>query len=84
MYMRGSNNQPEMVQEKLGILQAEIAELRTEVKHINRQSESRDRWVQGIGIAVLAAALMWFGQNAINSYSAQKVDRVGMSTNRAK
>jgi hypothetical protein len=82
--MRGSNNQPEMVQEKLGTLQAEIAELRTEVKHINRHSESRDRWVQGIGIAVVAAALIWFGQNAINSHSAPKVDPVGMSTNRAK
>jgi hypothetical protein len=82
--MRGSSNQPEMVQEKIGILQAEIAELRTEVKHINRQSESRDRWVQGICIAVFAPMLLWIGLTVVNSHSAQKVDRVGMSTNRAK
>lgn len=84
MYMRGSNNQPDMVQEKLGTLQAEIAELKTEVKHIHRQSESRDRWLQGIGIAVIAAALVWFGQNAVDSHSAHKANSGSVSNSKGK
>jgi uncharacterized membrane protein YjjP (DUF1212 family) len=84
MYMRGSNNQPDMVQEKIGNLQAEIAELKTEVKHINRQAESRDRWVQGIGIAIIAPALLWLVLTTINSFSAQKVNPVSVSTSKAQ
>jgi hypothetical protein len=84
MYMRGSNNQPDMVQEKIGNLQAEIAELKTEVKHINRQAESRDRWLQAIGSALFVLTVSWIGQNLLESYSAHKTNPVGVSTSKAK
>jgi uncharacterized membrane protein YjjP (DUF1212 family) len=84
MYMRGNNHQPDMVPENISTLRAEVAELKAEVKHINRQAESRDRWVQGIGIAVIAPALLWLGLTAINSFSAQKANPVGSSNSNAK
>jgi uncharacterized membrane protein YjjP (DUF1212 family) len=84
MYMRGNNHQPDMVTETINTLRAEVAELKTEVKHLNRQAESRDRWVQGIGIAVIAPALLGLGLTSINSFSAQKANPVGISTSNAK
>lgn len=83
MYMRGSNNQPDMP-ENIGTLQTKIAVLEREIEHINRQAESRDRWVQGIGIAVIAPALLWLALTVVHSYSAQKANSVGISTNTAK
>jgi hypothetical protein len=84
MYMRGNNYQPDMVPENLSILRAEVAELKTEVKHLNQQSASRDRLFHGIIIVVAGATLVWFGQNAIDSYSAKKANSVGISTSKAQ
>jgi hypothetical protein len=84
MYMRGNNHQPDMVPENISALRAEVAELKTEVKHLNQQSASRDRLFHGIITVVAGATLVWFGQNAIDSYSAKKANPVGISTSKAK
>jgi hypothetical protein len=84
MYMRGNNQQPDMVQENLSTLRAEVAELKTEVKHLNQQSELRDRLLHGIITVAIGAMLVWFGQNAVDSYSAKKANPVGISTSKAK
>lgn len=54
--MRGSNNQPDD-----NNLKTDVALLKKEVEHINRREESRERWVQGIGTALIVGALGWFG-----------------------
>jgi hypothetical protein len=84
MYMRGNNNQSDMVPENISDLRAEVAELKTEVKHLNQQSESRDRLFHGIITVVVGATLVWFGQNAIDSYSSKKANPVGISTIKSK
>jgi hypothetical protein len=82
--MRGNNNQSDMVPENISDLRAEVAELKTEVKHLNQQSESRDRLFHGIITVVVGATLVWFGQNAIDSYSSKKANPVGISTIKSK
>ena len=65
-------------------LQTKIAVLEKEIEHMKQQLESREVWLRGIGIAVVAAVLVWFGQNALDSHSAQKANSVGVSTSKAK
>ena len=83
MYMRGSNNQPDMP-DRIGTLQTKIAVLETEIEHINRQAESRDRWLQAIGSASIVLAVSWIGQNLLDSYAAHKANPVGISTSKAQ
>jgi cell division septal protein FtsQ len=84
MYMRGNNHQTDMVPENISALRAEVAELKTEVKHLNQQSASRDRLLHGIATVVIGAMLVWFWQNAINSYSTKKATTVSISTSTAR
>lgn len=71
--MRGNNNQPD---DSISDLKAAVAVLKKEVELINRQAESRDRWVQGIGSALIVAVFVWIGQNAVGS--AQKANPVSI------
>jgi uncharacterized membrane protein YjjP (DUF1212 family) len=82
--MLGGNKQPDMVSENISTLRSEIAELKTEVKHINRQSESRDRWFIAIGSGLIVLAVGWIGHTLLDSYSANKATPVGISTSKAK
>ena len=83
MYMRGSNNQPDMP-ENIGTLQTKIAVLEREIEHINRQAESRDRWLQAIGSALIVLAVSWIGQNLLDAYAAHRANPVGTSTSKTK
>jgi uncharacterized membrane protein YjjP (DUF1212 family) len=81
--MIGGNKQPDMVSENISTLRSEIAELKTEVKHINRQSESRDRWFLAIGSGLIVLAIGWIGHTLLDSYSAHKVTPVSILNNKA-
>jgi hypothetical protein len=63
--MLGSND-------KFSALQAKVAVLENKIEHIDRQLESKSRWLQGIGIAVSAVLLLGVLKNAFDANSVPK------------
>ena len=82
--MQASNTQIHSQQKDISTLKTQLAVMETEIQHIKKQLESKDLWLRGISTVVIAAALVWFGQNAVNSYSAQKANTVSESISKGK
>jgi predicted nucleic acid-binding Zn-ribbon protein len=80
------NNQNDSQQKDIHDLKTQVALLEKEIQHINKQLDLKELWLRGITTVVIAAAVLWFGQNAVNSYSNQnqKVNTVSESVNKGK
>jgi hypothetical protein len=62
------NNQTD----KINTLTTAVAILETKIETINQQLESKNRWLQGIGIAVIGAVLLWAGKTIVEANATPK------------
>jgi hypothetical protein len=62
------NNQTD----NINALTTAVAVLETKVETINQQLESKNRWQQGIGIAVISAVLLWAGKTMVEANATPK------------
>jgi hypothetical protein len=59
-------------QTDINALKTAVAVLEIRVETINQQLESKNRWLQGIGIAVIGAVLLWAGKTIVETSSSPK------------
>jgi hypothetical protein len=82
--VQAMNNQNDSQQKDIHDLKTQVALVEKEIQHINKQLDSKDLWLRGISTVVISAVVLWFGQNAVNSYSTQKANTVSESINKGK
>jgi hypothetical protein len=56
----------------INALTTAVAVLEIKVETINQQLESKNRWLQGIGIAVISAVLLWAGKTMVEANATPK------------
>jgi hypothetical protein len=66
------NNQTD----NINALKTAVAVLEIKVETINQQLDSKNRWLQGIGIAVIGAVLLWAGKTMVEASSTLKATPV--------
>lgn len=59
-------------QTDINALKTAVAVLEIRVETINQQLESKNRWLQGIGIAVIGTVLLWAGKTIVDASSSPK------------
>lgn len=72
------------VKDSISDIQKAVAVLQIKIEHINGQLESRNRWIQGIGVVFMAALLLGLCKVVFDSNSGAKASPVGISTSKAK
>jgi hypothetical protein len=84
--MLSSNGKMDDLKDKLGELRKTVAVLENRVESIDRQLESKNRWLQGIGIVVGAALLLAILKNAVDANTSPKSHptSVSASSNKVK
>jgi hypothetical protein len=67
--MKTNSDQINRLEKELGDFKTQLLVLNEKVQNVNKDLESMYLWIQGVGIAIIAGALLWFGQNAFGSHS---------------
>jgi amino acid permease len=72
------------LRQDMNALKTQSAVQENKLTNLERQLESRDLWLRGIGIAIIAGILLWGGKKIAEIQSSQTASPVSESISKAK
>jgi amino acid permease len=72
------------LRQDMNALKTQSAVQENKLVNLERQLESRDLWLRGIGIAIITGIVLWCGKKIVDIQPSQTVNPVSESISKAK